>query len=180
MKFDSSPTSGCVPTDGTAPGCANTAETVCLDDERPRFGQEAAGDPAQAPEWLWVRHPSSDGREVWERHFASEAPRNGSAYLAAAGPSPSAIDKAARSRSAPPAAARDAHDVPNVSPTMPLLMTVEEVAALLRIKPKTAYSMIASRQVPGGRRVGGVVRVHRDTLIASFQAAGASGKGRGR
>ena len=42
---------------------------------------------------------------------------------------------------------------------LPLLMTVDEAAALLRISRKAAYSMIERGQMPGVSRIGRRVRV---------------------
>jgi excisionase family DNA binding protein len=46
------------------------------------------------------------------------------------------------------------------------VLTVEELAVLLRINRKTAYSAVRAGEIPGVRKVGGVIRVHRDTVLA--------------
>jgi excisionase family DNA binding protein len=48
---------------------------------------------------------------------------------------------------------------------LPPVLTVEEVADLMRIDRKTAYAAIADGDVPGVRRVGRCIRVSRDVLL---------------
>ena len=48
---------------------------------------------------------------------------------------------------------------------LPEVLTVEEVADLLRVDRKTAYAAIAEGSVPGVRRVGRCIRVSRDALL---------------
>lgn len=48
---------------------------------------------------------------------------------------------------------------------LPPVLTVEEVADLMRIDRKTAYAAIASGGVPGARRIGRCIRVSRDVLL---------------
>ena len=50
--------------------------------------------------------------------------------------------------------------------TLPLLMTVDETAALLRKTPKAIYTMISRGQLPGVTRIGKSVRICRDSLLA--------------
>ena len=45
------------------------------------------------------------------------------------------------------------------------VMTIDELAELLRINRKTAYAMVQRREIPGVRRVGRTLRVHRDTVM---------------
>jgi excisionase family DNA binding protein len=54
----------------------------------------------------------------------------------------------------------------------PEFLTVDEAADLLRVDRKTVYSMIDRRELPGARKVGRVLRVHRRTLIDAFVASG--------
>lgn len=51
------------------------------------------------------------------------------------------------------------------SMALPPVLTVEEVADLMRIDRKTAYAAIAEGAVPGVRRVGRCIRVSRDVLL---------------
>jgi excisionase family DNA binding protein len=48
---------------------------------------------------------------------------------------------------------------------LPPVLTVEEVAELMRIDRKTAYAAIAEGGVPGVRRVGRCIRISRDVLL---------------
>jgi excisionase family DNA binding protein len=48
----------------------------------------------------------------------------------------------------------------------PEVLTVDEVAELLRCDRKLVYQAIARRELPGVRRIGRVIRVHRGTLLA--------------
>lgn len=48
---------------------------------------------------------------------------------------------------------------------LPAVLTVEEVADVLRVDRKTAYAAIAEGRVPGVRRVGRCIRVSRDALL---------------
>lgn len=49
---------------------------------------------------------------------------------------------------------------------LPLILTVEELAELLRVNRKTAYAAISAGEIPGVRRIGNVIRAHRDTVLA--------------
>jgi excisionase family DNA binding protein len=65
---------------------------------------------------------------------------------------------------------------------LPPVLTVEEVAELMRIDRKTAYAAIAEGEVPGVRRLGRCIRVSRDVLLR-WLAEGEGGRverGRGR
>ena len=48
---------------------------------------------------------------------------------------------------------------------LPQVLTVEEVADLMRVDRKTAYAAIAEGGVPGVRRIGRCIRVSRDVLL---------------
>lgn len=48
---------------------------------------------------------------------------------------------------------------------LPPILTVEEVADLMRVDRKTAYAAIAGGEVPGVRRVGRCIRISRDVLL---------------
>jgi excisionase family DNA binding protein len=49
---------------------------------------------------------------------------------------------------------------------LPPVLTVDELAALMRVDRKTAYAAIARDEIPGVRRLGRALRVHRDTVLA--------------
>jgi excisionase family DNA binding protein len=48
---------------------------------------------------------------------------------------------------------------------LPSVLTVEEVADLMRIDRKTAYAAIANGNIPGVRRLGRCIRVSRDVFL---------------
>lgn len=54
------------------------------------------------------------------------------------------------------------------------VLTVEELAMMLRINRKTLYAAIGRGEVPGVRRIGGTIRISRDAVIAWL----AEGQGR--
>ena len=47
----------------------------------------------------------------------------------------------------------------------PPVLTVDEVAVILRVDRKTAYAVIAEGALPGVRRFGRCIRVSRDALL---------------
>ena len=44
-------------------------------------------------------------------------------------------------------------------------MTVDELAAFLRVDRKTAYAAIRAGEIPGVKRLGRVIRVYRPTVL---------------
>lgn len=52
--------------------------------------------------------------------------------------------------------------------TPPVVLTVPELAALLRLKPKSVYALLSRDRdaIPGVRKVGGAWRAHRATVLA--------------
>ena len=48
----------------------------------------------------------------------------------------------------------------------PEVLTVPELAALLRVSLPTVYSAVKRGEVPGVVRIGRVVRLHRETVVA--------------
>lgn len=62
---------------------------------------------------------------------------------------------------------------------LPPVLTVEEVADLMRVDRKTAYAAIADGGVPGVRRLGRCIRVSRDVFLR-WLAEGESRQGRRR
>ncbi len=63
-----------------------------------------------------------------------------------------------------------ANDAAPALPTgLPEVLTVADLAALLRVNRKTVYAELAAGRIPGVRRVGArrpVYRAHRDTVLA--------------
>jgi excisionase family DNA binding protein len=47
----------------------------------------------------------------------------------------------------------------------PSVLTVDELAALLRVERKTVYAAIGRGEIPGVRRVGALLRVSRDRML---------------
>jgi excisionase family DNA binding protein len=64
--------------------------------------------------------------------------------------------------------------------SLPPVLTVEEVADLMRIDRKTAYAAIADGGVPGVRRLGRCIRVSRDVLLNWLAEGEASSQQKGR
>jgi excisionase family DNA binding protein len=54
------------------------------------------------------------------------------------------------------------------------VLTVDELAVLLRVERKTAYAAIARGEIPGVRRVGRTIRIFRQAVLDWL----ASGQGR--
>jgi excisionase family DNA binding protein len=52
----------------------------------------------------------------------------------------------------------------DVGPVSPVL-TVDEVAQLLRVNRKTVYELLTRGELPGGRRLGRAVRFSRDAVL---------------
>lgn len=52
------------------------------------------------------------------------------------------------------------------------VLTVDEVAAYLRVNRKTVYAAIAVDELPGARRIGGTIRIDRDALLAWLAGEG--------
>jgi excisionase family DNA binding protein len=48
---------------------------------------------------------------------------------------------------------------------LPEFLTVAELAEIVRIDKKTIYAAIKRGEIPGARRVGNVIRVHRRTVL---------------
>ncbi len=55
--------------------------------------------------------------------------------------------------------------VANDNAQLPAVLTVEELATLLRVNRKTAYAAVARGEIPGARRVGRSVRICRNTVL---------------
>jgi excisionase family DNA binding protein len=48
---------------------------------------------------------------------------------------------------------------------LPAVLTVDELAVYLRVNRKTVYAAIAQGAIPGARRIGGTIRVDRDSVL---------------
>lgn len=50
------------------------------------------------------------------------------------------------------------------------LMTVDELASLLRLNKDTAYKAVAEHKIPGIRKIGRTIRIHRRVVMAWLEA----------
>jgi excisionase family DNA binding protein len=48
---------------------------------------------------------------------------------------------------------------------LPAVLTGQELARLLRLRPRSVYEAIRRHEIPGVRRIGRKVRVDRDTIV---------------
>jgi len=48
---------------------------------------------------------------------------------------------------------------------LPAVITVDELAELLRVERKTAYAAVTRGEIPGVRRLGRCIRISRDAVI---------------
>lgn len=62
----------------------------------------------------------------------------------------------------------------------PDLLTIPEVAAILRLKPNTVYKLAETDDLPGLRRFGRTIRIHRETLLAYLASGERGSKERAR
>lgn len=53
----------------------------------------------------------------------------------------------------------------DASATAPAVLTVEELAELLRLDRKTVYNAIARKEIPGVLRFGRAIRLSRDAVV---------------
>jgi len=57
-------------------------------------------------------------------------------------------------------------EVKKAETELPDVLTVEELAKLLRLNVKTVYDAIAQGKIPGCRRVGRIIRVSRQAVLS--------------
>lgn len=48
---------------------------------------------------------------------------------------------------------------------LPAVLTVDELASLLRLNRKTVYESIQKGEIPGARRLGRTIRISRDAVL---------------
>jgi excisionase family DNA binding protein len=48
---------------------------------------------------------------------------------------------------------------------MPSVLTVDELATLLRVNRKTVYAALSRGEIPGAKRIGATYRIHRDAVL---------------
>ena len=73
--------------------------------------------------------------------------------------------------SGPPSASGDAGDSVGTPPGPHAVLTVDELAALLRVNRKTVYEALARGEIPGARKVGNTYRIHRESVVVWFTSA---------
>lgn len=54
---------------------------------------------------------------------------------------------------------------PTAADALPLVLTVEEVAALLRVERRHIYGLVARKTLPGAFYLGRALRFNRDTVL---------------
>jgi excisionase family DNA binding protein len=59
----------------------------------------------------------------------------------------------------------DAPTEPNFMLEPPSVLTVDEVAGLLRVNRKTVYELISRGEIPGARRLGRALRFSREAVL---------------
>jgi excisionase family DNA binding protein len=55
--------------------------------------------------------------------------------------------------------------LPRSGADLPPILTVEELAAFLRLNRKTVYEAVSRGEIPGARRIGGTLRISRDAVL---------------
>lgn len=75
---------------------------------------------------------------------------------------PRFVADAAKTASAPQ---RRVYRPPGTEPT-PSVLTVDELAALLRVNRKTVYAALSRGEIPGAKRIGATYRIHGDAVLA--------------
>lgn len=56
--------------------------------------------------------------------------------------------------------------VSSMTAEQPAVITVDELASLLRVDRKTAYAAVVRGEVPGVRRLGRCIRISREAVMA--------------
>ena len=63
---------------------------------------------------------------------------------------------------------------------LPPIITVDELADLLRVERKTAYAAVTRGEIPGVRRLGRCIRISRDAVMRWLDAGVTAKRGRRR
>jgi excisionase family DNA binding protein len=61
-------------------------------------------------------------------------------------------------------------------PAIPLVLTVPEVARLLRVNVKTVYAATASGEIPGGRKIGRILRFYGPAVTKWLETGTGAGR----
>jgi excisionase family DNA binding protein len=56
--------------------------------------------------------------------------------------------------------------VHTVDPVLPMVLTPDELAKILRVRRRSVYEAISRGDIPGVRRIGRKVRIDRDSVLA--------------
>ena len=72
--------------------------------------------------------------------------------------------------SSAPRSTRGDNLAPSSRRKLPIFLTVEELAGLLRVNRKTVYEALSRGDIPGARRIRGTYRISRDAVLAWFTA----------
>jgi excisionase family DNA binding protein len=65
----------------------------------------------------------------------------------------------------PPATGEESPEASAEARDLPPILTVDELAALLRINRKTCYEALSRREIPGARKIGRTIRISRDAVL---------------
>jgi len=98
------------------------------------------------------------------RHAASTAPDPETT-------TPRADRPVLHARPGSPGAGNATDEGPNPLESEPAILTVDELAALLRVERKTVYAAITRGDIPGVRRVGRSIRISRDAVLDWLRTA---------
>jgi excisionase family DNA binding protein len=58
---------------------------------------------------------------------------------------------------------------------LPPILTVDELAAFLRLNRKTVYEAVSKGEIPGVRRIGHTFRISRDAVLQWLRTQGGGG-----
>ena len=61
---------------------------------------------------------------------------------------------------------------------LPPILTVDELAAFLRLNRKTVYEAVSRGEIPGVRRIGHTFRISRDSVLQWLRSQGGFGSRR--
>jgi excisionase family DNA binding protein len=78
------------------------------------------------------------------------------------------MENESRKAETPLAAALQAGDDETAN-DLPPIMTVDELAAFLRLNRKTVYDSVSRGEIPGVRRIGHTFRISRDVVLRWLQ-----------
>ena len=66
----------------------------------------------------------------------------------------------------PPAPSAGPLPVTAADPVLPMVLTPDELAKMLRVRRRSVYEAISRGDIPGVRRIGRKVRIDRDSVLA--------------